>query len=241
MGVFHEVLRQYGEEAFTDECVSFFEHKHQLLGKVVNSVSDGKIATNIVKEAFKQVEQVLDDPTRGLKLLLEGGIPISRYEALSDLNKFKNPVTGVWEPLVINKAIFPNLFPSKTKVKQLYKEYKKEVNIKPITGIDFNAAHWKLDEWLEFMLTSPLYSPLIKKQGFCRKNGEIEYEVIIRGDGLKACGHKSCFLLATLGNFDILSKCVLFNSIVNFAQVSEKDFDRTRAAFRCVFVALCDQ
>lgn len=234
MGVLKTVLENHVEDAaFVPECAEFFARHTEVLEDIVMKTKGGQIITNVVQAAFEEVGQALNDPDRGVKLVIDTGMPMNKYQQLSELNQFKNPDTGEWEALKVCGATFPNIHPSFGKVKERYKFYKDQFNIEPVQcfdedGTSNHAAHWQLDQWLEYIVTSPFYSGFIP-----RKTGqEPVYEVIIREDGLKMLKHKSCFLLATLGNFGIFSKCVLFNSIVNFAQVSEKETAKIRQTFR---------
>lgn len=89
------------------------------------------------------------------------------------------------------------------------------------------AAHWKVDKWLDFVLSSRFY-----KQFYCFTEGD-EAELIIRGDGFKSGNQHRTFLLATLGNFGLLSKCVLFNFVINLCETN----NNTHALFmKCITV-----
>lgn len=228
MGVVRNCLNSHvNHPTFVNECTSFFTSHKNVFEKILIK---GKFVQEIAKDVASELDQVLDDGDRGLKLVLDTGIPISKYKQVAELNKVKNTKTGEWEQFSYAGVRFPNFFPSYEKVQEKYNEYKKQVHIEEVKDCGGHAAQWPLVEWLESMLTSPFYSKFLKPKR--SKEGLRKFEIIIRGDGLKANGTKSCFLLATLGNFDVLSKCVLFNSVVNFAQVDEKDTDNVRKAFK---------
>lgn len=229
MGVLFDALHVCSANPnFIPECVQFFNSRTDILTDIVKQTKGGEYEKSYIKEVFAEVEGKLNDPDRGVKLIMDAGIPISKYKVLADLNKVQNEDTGEWEAFKVRGVSVPHILPSNNTVKSRYKSYRDNFDIKPVPDLDFHAGEWRLDDWLEKTLHSPLYSQFIP-----RKNGDYDVlEVIIRGDRLLACGHKSCFLLATLGNFGPFSKCVVFNSVVNFAQVDEKDIARTCAAFK---------
>jgi hypothetical protein len=80
-----------------------------------------------------------------------------------------------------------------------------------------------VDEWLEFVYTSPFFWLFISDPLNC--------ELIVRGDGLPLRGGLASFLLITLGNFGVLSKCILFNFVINLASIGEKFVEKLKQAF----------
>lgn len=200
---------------FENECISFFNNNPKWFDRIASQVQ-GDCLKSVTSNIFQQLDNKFNDPERGVKLILDLGTPVSKYKQVSDLNKYLNPDTGIWEDLVINNVTFPHIFCSNNSVQAKYSELKKEANIESIKDVDFQGAQWCLDKWLEHMIESPLYGPL------CNKTPLKPYEVIIRGNGVKVSGYASCFLLATLGNFGILNKCVLFNCVVNYGILVKK-------------------
>lgn len=116
----------------------------------------------------------------------------------------------------------PNTWPSYTRVKARWSMCLSQFDIK---AIDKTSSEWKVDNWLHFVLNSPHYSQ------FLRNTDTIQ--IIICGDGLKLLGKPACFLLATLGNFDLLSKCTHFNFVINLALNKETNTEQIREVFGC--------
>ena len=105
-----------------------------------------------------------------------------------------------------------------------------ELDIEHVADCDTSAAAWKLDHWLQFVLKSPFYTKYLPRN---QPANNKTIELIICGDGLKTGSAPHTFLLATLGDFGVLSKCILFNFVVNLVAASEKEPDILRQAFRC--------
>lgn len=89
--------------------------------------------------------------------------------------------------------------------------------------VEYFAAAWRVDKWLNYVTKSPFYSLFIEDPN--------NLEIILRGDGFKAGKQPYTFLLTSLGNFGILSKCVLFNFVINLAAVEESSVEDLRTAF----------
>ncbi len=56
-------------------------------------------------------------------------------------------------------------------------------------------------------------------------------KIIVRGDGIPVGGRHASFIVATLGNFDVLSKCIGFNFPINIVEVNEKHQEDVREIF----------
>ncbi len=83
---------------------------------------------------------------------------------------------------------------------------------------------WSVEKWLQFMFSSKTYF------GYMQHPEELE--IIVRSDGIPVGRRHASFLVATLGNFDVLSKCIGFNFPINIAEVNEKNREDVREAFR---------
>ena len=77
--------------------------------------------------------------------------------------------------------------------------------------MDFFADKWDIEEWLRWVYTHNFFSQFLQDP--------LHAKIVIRGDGLPVGGRKACFLLATVLNFGLLSKCVAFNFVINLAEV----------------------
>ena len=95
--------------------------------------------------------------------------------------------------------------------KATWKQLKHTINIEHVPA-DFAADEWNVEQWLNWVYTHKHYSQFLQNPQHA--------EIIIRGDGLPVGGRKACFLIATLKNYDLLSKCVAFNFVINLAEVN---------------------
>lgn len=101
-----------------NDLVHFFHKHHDLLEAVVKEVSGGKFLTKITKEIFEEVGEAYDDPDRGIKAIIDLGIPVKKYREFAQFNTFVDKETNTWSKKRVNGAIIPNTWPSNTKVTQ---------------------------------------------------------------------------------------------------------------------------
>lgn len=219
-------------EELVSDCQEFFAHNVDKFEKVLHQLQGGKYVKQFVKNIFEEIKGDFEDPDRGIKAVVDLGIPINKYKVFAEFNKVLHKDTSEWKTKTVHGVPFPNIWPSYNNVWARYKEYRDQVEVRPVSGVDFHAGEWSLNRWLEHMITSPFY-----KQFLPSDIKENELEVIIRGDSLKKLKKPTSFLIATLGNFGLLSKSILFNSVVNLAQISDKKDPecgrkRLRAAMR---------
>ena len=205
------------------EMMDLFSNQHKKLNEVVRNVNGGNFMTKLVRDIFSEVQEQYSDPDRGIKLIIDLGLPVRRYRLMAAFNQFHNKTTQTWDTKKLYGVPIPQTWPSNEKVMARWIQLRDSFSIKSITGLGFYASYWRVDKWLEYILDSPFYSSFITdKQNL---------EIIVRGDGFKAGKQPCTFLLVTLGNFGILSKCVVFNFMINFAMKGEKDGEELRRAF----------
>ncbi len=108
----------------------------------------------------------------------------------------------------------PALWPSNKSFYEEWNTIKEHFNIQ--LGVDINSpfSSWDINECLKWICNNPFYQPFIQDPE--------HLEVIVRGDSAPVGGKKASFLLLTLGNFGLFSKCVSFNFLVNLAEVCYK-------------------
>ena len=140
---------------------------------------------------------------------------------MASFNLIHSSETGKWERGLVGGVHLPNTWPSYTRVKTRWNQYLAQFNIQ---AIDSTASEWKIDNWLQFVLNSPHYSQFLTDTD--------NIQIIICGDGLKLLGKPACFLIATLGNFGLLSKCTHFNFVINLALNKETDTNEIKEAFK---------
>lgn len=221
-------VKSYLDQNAHDAClkqdlISFFSNKHALLNDIVHEVSGGKYLTKVTQEVFKELGDCYKDPDRGIKAIIDLGIPIAKYREMAQFNQFADPETNTWKHKKINGVTIPNTWPSNTTVQQRWAALRNSFGIRSIDGEEYFAAAWRVDKWLDYVLSSPFYSNFIEDPD--------NIEIILRGDGFRAGKQDCTFWLATLGNFGMLSKCTVFNFVVNLAFLEEKDISNIRRAF----------
>lgn len=222
---------QKEEPYFKRDLVSFFSKHPTLLQQIFEEAKEGKVQENFIKEVFAEAQELYDDPDRGIKAIIDLRIPFNRYREFASFNQFHDKDENIWGPKKVRGVPLPRTWPSFKKVTKRWKKLKRSFGIRSIPNLAFNASYWRIDKWLEYVITSPFYKAFIEKPE--------ELEVIIRGDGFLAGKDPCTFLLATLGNFGIFSKCVIFNFVLNFAMAGEKDVEKLREAFEYVISFFC--
>lgn len=210
-------------DGMKNDLVAFFHTRHNLLDSIVKEVSNGKFLTKVTKDIFKEVGAAYDDPDRGIKAIIDLGIPVRKYREFAQFNTFVDAETNTWSKKKVNGAIIPNTWPSNTKVLKRWANLRDSFEIRTVDEVDYFAAAWRVDKWINYLLKSPFYSLFIEDPD--------NLEIIIRGDGFKVGKQPYTFLLASLGNFGMLSKCIIFNFVVNLAAVKESETEDLRTAF----------
>lgn len=104
----------------------------------------------------------------------------------------------------------PPLWPSNKAFFEAWDSTKQHFKIKEIKGATPSAS-WKISRCIRWICTQPFYQQFIEDPE--------NLEVIVRGDSAKIGGKKASFLLLTLRNFGVFSKCPAFNFIVNLTEV----------------------
>ena len=144
--------------------------------------------------------------------MLDAGMPISRYQNMSDFNKIQDRETLKWMKDSLPFKM-PTIWPSYGKVKTAWGTYKQQFDINPIERV--KGGEWPICGWWRYVLTCGNYTRHTKQLAHNK------IEVLEQGDGFKTLGGKACFLIASIANFNLLSKCVNFNFLINLALVEE--------------------
>ena len=189
----------------------------------IRTVDDGRFFRKEVKDIMGQMKEQLQCPFRGVKAVVDLGIPISRYEVLT-----KPPQViqddGYFGPASIAGVEIPNMWASVKDVKKVIKDLKARFKFFPTGKEGTDACYWDVEDCIKFICRSEVYMEQMQDPH--------HLEIIVRGDGLPVGGNHACFLLLTLGNFGILSKCLGFNFPINIAEVDEKNREEVRLAFQ---------
>lgn len=214
---------ELGNPCLKNDLVNFFHTHHDLLDSVVKEVSGGRYLSKVTQGIFQELGSAYDDPDRGIKAIIDLGIPVKKYRQFAQFNTFVDKESNTWKHKRINGVLVPNTWPSNTKVTKRWAELRDSFEIRTVDEVDYFGAAWRVDKWLNYVLASPFYSLFIENPN--------DLEIIIRGDGFKSGKQPYTFLLASLGNFGMLSKCIIFNFVVNLAAVSESSTEDLRTAF----------
>jgi hypothetical protein len=226
---FQALSRCFAEDpAFLPACIEFFSHHSDELLEIFTHANKGRLVETFVHDLFGMLKRKFDDPERGVKAIIDLGIPLTRYRQFSEFNSFLNPATQTWEPIYLFGVRFPNIWPSYKKVYGKWEEMKNSLQIRSVPDLDFHAGFWPVDQCLEFVLASPFYSRFFEHKNYL--------ELLLRGDEFIGLGESDTFFIISFGNFGIYSKCILFNFLINLAFAKETETEKIRAGFRYSFL-----
>lgn len=214
------------EAQFIQANIELYKHRNDLLTKLLYAVSKGKLIEYHVAKAFKELEKINTNPVRAVKAVLDFGLPASSFRKFASFNKYQN-TDNEWERTKIYNVPVPKQWCSYNEYWKLWASLRDSLAISEVVGCPVEAASWKIDTWLEFILSNSFFSKYIPA-------GTTHLELILRGDGFLGGGSHRTFLLGTLGNFGLLSKCLLFNSVLNVCQCEDKDSDTIATAWKYV-------
>lgn len=177
-----------------------------------------------MKPILKQVQEELSCPFRATKMVTELNLPTSLYPVLAappmKAEVHKNGSVEYSQATVEGVPILSLIAPM-ANFKHLWKSFEQMF---PLTETGKNSFALQLKHAIEFFFKTPAYSQYIADPS--------NLEIIIRGDGFPVGGKHAVFLLVTLGNFGIRSKCLAFNLPINVAEIDEKNRPAVKQAFK---------
>ena len=104
----------------------------------------------------------------------------------------------------------PNIWASDAAFKETWKEWKETFDFQTPTT-SFPSSEWSVFDCLRWIYKRKHYARHLKNRE-CAK-------LIVRGDSFVVGGKPASFLILTLLNFGVLSKCIAFNFVINLAEV----------------------
>lgn len=148
-----ELLLQSKTGRLTDSLVEFF-HKHpRIWNKVWTQVNDDTKIQHQTIQFTKELHNQLNDPWRGIRLILDLNIPKERYKHITHTNEHMHD--NQWIPITINNVKLPPLFPSYESVDELWYLLLQQAQIVRVRNVQYDGSYWNINNalsWYKYLL-----------------------------------------------------------------------------------------